>query len=105
MPFPMNSTAKRFGSGLDASAGLPQAANDSIQGSAIVTPMPRSTVRREMLIRFTYLIRRATLFRRRQKLHARRRRHRGEHARWFEPSVPGIDAADEHRVRVLIADG
>src|SRR5204862_5097327 len=47
---------------------------------------------------------RATLRNRRQELHACRRRHRRQRARWFQPAVAGVDAADEHRVRVLVAD-
>src|SRR5712692_11665986 len=55
MPLPMNSTANRFGSGPAVpSAEFPHAGNDSIHGSAIVTPMPRRTVRLETLISFTF---------------------------------------------------
>src|SRR5258706_3003993 len=55
MPLPMKSTAKRLGNGPAAPPGLPHAGNDSIHGSAIVTPMPRRTVRLERLILFTRL--------------------------------------------------
>src|SRR5215475_10694907 len=48
MPFPINSTANRFGNGPVAAdgdcAGLPQTGNDSSHGRHIVTPTPRSTV-------------------------------------------------------------
>src|ERR1051326_6050707 len=44
-PFPMNSTAKRFG---NSSGGAPHAFRDSSHGKATVTPAPRRTVRREI---------------------------------------------------------
>src|SRR5437867_2935576 len=46
----MNSTANRLGNDPGPSPGFPHAGKDSIHGSAIVTPMPRRTVRLEMLI-------------------------------------------------------
>src|SRR5688572_24399565 len=54
MPLPMNSTAKRFGNVpaavavTAACAGLAHAI-DSIHGRAMVTPMPRRTVRLEIV--------------------------------------------------------
>src|SRR5262249_42717183 len=46
MPFPINSTANRFGNcAADTDrAGLPQAGNDSSHGRHIATPAPRRTV-------------------------------------------------------------
>src|SRR5215510_6815093 len=44
MPFPINSTANRFGNADTDCAGLPQAGNDSSHGRHIVTPTPRRTV-------------------------------------------------------------
>src|SRR5687767_221914 len=59
-PLPMKSTAKRFGKGeLDVVAA--NADKDSSHGSAIVTPAPRRTVRREsfmspdLLLLFTFV--------------------------------------------------
>ena len=51
-PLPENSTARRTGASLaprTALASSPQTRNDSIHGSAMLTPTPRRKVRREKL--------------------------------------------------------
>src|SRR2546423_14178928 len=103
MPLPMKRTANRLGYGPFAPAGLPgpellHVGSDSSHGSAIVTPSPRRTVRREMPMALT------SLPHGRQELHADRRRNRREHARRFQASVPRVNPAHEHGVGILIAD-
>src|SRR5687767_12229263 len=55
MPLPMKSTAKRFGNGEDVAAN---ADIDSSHGNAMVTPAPRSTVRRDSFISVSFLLNR-----------------------------------------------
>src|SRR5690242_12684672 len=107
MPLPMNSTASRFGR--RRAASLPRAAasgSDSSHGSASATPTPRSILRLEIMVAFdSASARDASDSRLREKLHAHGRRSARENAGRLQPSLVAVEAGNEDRIGVLVADG
>src|SRR4029450_7081163 len=81
-----------------AAGRAPKTGTPWSHGSATVTPMPRRTVRREMVMIP------ASSLAGWQELRAPRRRRIGETARRLQPSIAGVDPRDEQCVGILVGD-